>query len=414
MLLTIQSLIGLFVLLGIAWLLSENRHAIAYRQLTIALLIHMSLALLLLHWSAARDLFLLLNQVVLAIEAATRAGTSFVFGYLGGGDPPFAVNTPQHQFILALQALPIILVISALSALLYYYRVLPLIVSALSWLLQKTMRVSGVVGLGVAANAFVGMVESPLLVKPYLKHCHRAEVFAIMVAGMATIAGTMMVLYANILTPVFDNALGHILTASLLNLFASLIMAQLLLPMTETRCNQSIELPVTAYSAIDAIVRGTTDGVRLLVNVVALLLVLVALVHLANQLLTLLPFAKPLTVQGLLGILLAPFTLLLGIPWAETTTAGELMGIKIVLNEFLAYLALLNLPDNALSERSQLIMLYALCGFANIGSLGIMLGGLIAMVPEQRDQIIALGVKSLVAGLLATSLTATVVGLFWR
>lgn len=353
-----QSVFGISGLLLLAWLFSENRAAIPYRQLAIALLIHLILAVMLLKLPWAREVFLLLNQVVLAIANATNAGTQFIFGYLGGAPAPFDITQPQNQFILALQALPIILVMSALSALLYYFRILPLIVGGLSWLLQKTLRVSGVVGLGVAANAFVGMVEAPLLVKPYLRYCNRAEIFAIMVAGMATIAGTMMVLYANLLGAVLDNALGHILTASLLNLFASLIIAQLLIPNTEPQNEQQITLPNTAYSAIDAIVKGTTDGVRLLVNVIALLLVLVALVKLGNQLLAALPIEPAVTIEGILGWLLAPFTFLLGIPLAELTTAGELMGIKIVLNEFLAYLALSGLPADALSPRSQLIMLY--------------------------------------------------------
>ncbi len=406
-----QSVFGISGLLLLAWLFSENRTAIPYRQLGIALFIHVILAVILLKLPWAREVFLLLNQVVLAIANATNAGTQFIFGYLGGAPAPFDITQPQNQFILALQALPIILVMSALSALLYYFRILPVIVGGLSWLLQKSLRVSGVVGLGVAANAFVGMVEAPLLVKPYLRYCNRAEIFAIMVAGMATIAGTMMVLYANLLGAVLDNALGHILTASLLNLFACLIISQLLIPNTEPQTEQQITLPNTAYSAIDAIVRGTTDGVRLLVNIVALLLVLVALVKLGNQLLAALPIEPAITIEGVLGWLLAPFTFLLGIPLSELTTVGELMGIKIVLNEFLAYLALSDLPAEALSPRSQLIMLYALCGFANIGSLGIMLGGLIAMVPEKRDVIVGLGVKSVFAGVLTTALTAAVVGL---
>jgi len=408
-----QGLIGLLVILLIAYALSEARTAVRLKPIVIAVAIHFVLAVIFLKLPVFNDIFLWLNQMVLALEAATTAGTSFVFGYLGGGSAPFEIQNEAAMFILGIKALPLILVISALSYLLYYYRVLPAIVKVFSYLLQKSLGVSGSVGLSAAANAFVGMVEAPLLIKPYLKQMTRGEIFAVMVAGMSTIAGTMMVLYATILSSKLDGAMGHILTASVLNVFSALIISMLMIPHQHDPKNDLIELPKIAYSAMDAIVKGTTDGVKLLINIIAMLIVLVALVSLANQILLLLPeyHQQPITLQGIFGVIMAPLMFLIGIPYSEIFTAGSLMGTKVVLNEFLAYLDLLNLPADALSERSQLIMIYAMCGFANIGSLGIMIGGLTAMSPERRDDIISLGIKSILAGVLATCFTATVVGL---
>lgn len=409
----LQSIFGLLVLLGVAYFLSEKPKAIQYRPILIALLIHIVLAVMLLKIPLFQNAFLMLNNVVLVLDHASTAGTSFVFGYLGGGDAPFSEIKPQHSFILAFKALPIILFISALSALLYHLRILPFIVKVMSFFLQKTIGVSGSVGLGVSANAFVGMVEAPLLIKPYLTQRTRGELFAIMVAGMATIAGTVLVLYANILSDKVDNSLGHILSASILNLFSALAISLFMVPHETDNQNEQVDLPPMAVSVMDAIVQGTMDGIKLLVSIVALLFVLVALVELINQILTLFPpvFGQPLTLQTIFGWLAAPLTFCLGIPLDEVFTAGALMGTKIVLNELIAYLNLLQLPTGALQERSQIIMLYALCGFANIGSLGIMLGGLTAMAPQRRDDIISLGWKSVLAGVLATSVTACIVGM---
>jgi CNT family concentrative nucleoside transporter len=411
--LMIQGIVGLFVILLIAYTLSEARTAIRLKSIVIAVAIHFVLAVIFLKLPIFKDIFLWLNQLVLGLDAATTTGTSFVFGYLGGGSAPFKIQNEAAMFILGFRALPLVLVISALSYLLYYYRVLPAIVKVFSYLLQKSLGISGTVGLGAAANAFVGMVEAPLLIRPYLKRMTRGEIFAIMVAGMSTIAGTMMVLYATILSSKVDGAMGHILTASVLNVFSALIISMLMIPHQHDPETDSVELPKMAYSAMDAIVKGTTDGVKLLINIIAMLIVLVALVSLANQVLLLLPEynQQPITLQGIFGVIMAPLTFLIGIPYSEIFTAGSLMGTKVVLNELLAYLDLMNLPADALSERSKLIMIYAMCGFANIGSLGIMIGGLTAMSPERRDDIISLGVKSILAGVLATCFTAAVVGL---
>lgn len=412
---TIQSLFGLFTILLIAYAFSEARKAILFKPIFIAVLIHFVLAIIFLKLPVFQELFGSLNEVVRVLDTATTAGTRFVFGYLGGGAAPFEIETGKEglTFIFAFKALPLVLVISALSYLLYYYRILPAVVQAFSYLLQKSLGVSGSVGLSAAANAFIGMVEAPLLIKPYLKKMTRGEIFAVMVAGMSTIAGTMMVLYATILSATFPDAMGHILTASFLNVISALIIAMLMIPHQNEQAADKVELPKMAESAMDAIVTGTSEGVKLLINIIAMLIVLVALVSLANQLLLFLPEInnQPITLQRILGVIMAPVTFLIGIPVSEIFTTGSLMGTKIILNEFLAYIDLSQLPAGALQERSKIIMIYAMCGFANIGSLGIMIGGLTAMSPEKRDDIISLGVKSIFAGVLATCFTATVVGL---
>ncbi|RKZ47823.1 MAG: nucleoside:proton symporter [Candidatus Parabeggiatoa sp. nov. 3] len=411
----IQSLFGLVAILLIAYAFSEAKKAIEFKSLLIGVLIHFTLAVLFLKLPLFQQMFLGLNQVVLLLDSATTAGTAFVFGYLGGGPAPFEITDQGAMFNLTFKALPLILVISALSYLLYYYRILPAVVQFFSYLLQKSLGVGGSVGLGAAANAFMGMVEAPLLIKPYLKNMTRGEIFAVMVAGMSTIAGTMMILYAHILSAKFPDAMGHILTASLLNVISALIISMLIVPFQQDSSNEKIVLPKMAHSAMDAIVKGTTDGVKLLINIIAMLIVLVALVELVNQILQLLPQVqdKPITLQSILGLIMAPLMFLIGIPYSEIFTAGSLMGTKVILNEFLAYLQLLNLPADALQDRSKIIMIYAMCGFANIGSLGIMIGGLTAMSPEKRDDIISLGIKSIFAGVLATCFTATVVGIIY-
>jgi CNT family concentrative nucleoside transporter len=409
----LQPLLGLIALTLLAWLLSEDRSKFPWKLAFTGIASQLLLALILLKLPAAQDIFLALNRAMLAIQDATAAGTQFVFGYLGGGEPPFETRAGTSSFVLAFQALPIILLMSALSALLFHWQVLPLLVRGFSWALQRTLGIGGALGLSSAANVFVGMVEAPLLIRPYLERLSRAELFAVMTVGMATVAGTMMGLYASVLTPVLPDAMGHILTASLISAPAAVVLALILVPPRQRVTEGELRDVYTDGNAMDAITRGTLDGLRLLANIVAMLVVLVALVHLVNQFLGLLPDVaeSPITLQRVLGGLMAPLMWLIGIPWAEATTAGSLMGTKTVLNEFIAYLDLAALPSSALSERSRLILTYAMCGFANLGSLGIMIGGMGAMAPSRRDEIVALGMKSIMAGTLATCMTGAVVAL---
>ena len=408
----LQSLLGFCVLLVIAWAISENRSRFAWRTLAAGVLLQFLLAALFLKIPLFKHVFLALNRAVNAIEQATQGGTAFVFGYLGGGAVPYTETHPEAGFVLAFRALPLILVVSALSSLLFYWRVLPLIVKAFSKLLEKAMGIGGAVGLSAAANVFVGMVEAPLFVRPYLAQMSRCELFITMSCGMATIAGTVMVLYASIIGPVVPDAMGHILIASIVSAPAAIVVSVLMVPPERAMTAGELMPPQAARSSMDAVTQGTAQGVTLLINVVAMLVVLVALVHLANQILALLPHAdgRVFTLQGILGWLMAPVVWLVGVPWSEAQTAGALMGTKTVLNELVAYLDLAHLSDAELSPRSRLLMTYALCGFANPGSLGILIGGMGAMVPERRDEIVALGGKSIVAGTLATCLTGAVVG----
>lgn len=411
----LRGLLGIVVLLLIAWLLSENRRQVCWRPVAAGIALQFLLALLLLKVTLFQDFFLLLNSLALALEQATMAGTSVVFGFLGGGALPYAETAPGASFVLACRALPLVLVISALSSLLFYWRVLPRLVALFSRLLEKSLHIGGALGVGAAANVFVGMVEAPLCVRPYLQKMTRSELFALMVCGMSTIAGTVLVLYASILSSAIPDALGHILTASLMSAPAAIVVAQLLVPqLGESTAAGSIQLN-RATSSMDAITRGTLEGVKLLLNIIAMLIVLVALVALCNQLLGLLPElgGQPVSLQRLFGYVAAPLVWLIGIPWSEALVAGGLLGSKTVLNEFVAYLELAALDPQALSPRSRLIMIYAMCGFANFGSLGIMLGGMGTMVPERRDEIVSLGMKSILAGVMATCMTGAVVGCFY-
>jgi CNT family concentrative nucleoside transporter len=371
------------------------------------------LGVVLLKLPAFQNAFLSLNKVILALEESTAAGTRVVFGYLGGGTPPYDEITPGESYIFAFRGLPLILIMSALSSLLFFWKILPLVVRGFSWVLQRTMRIGGAEGVGVAANIFVGMVEAPLLVRPYLKNMTRSEIFSLMTCGMATIAGTVMILYASFLQGVIDNALGHILTASIISAPAAITIAKIMVPETESVTTGKLIPPVEAKSSMDAITKGTVQGVHLLVSVAAMIIVLVALVHLVNVILGIIPDAGggPITLQRMLGWIMAPVVWLMGIPWRDSAVAGSLMGTKTVLNELIAYLDMARMGGEVLEPRSRTILMYAMCGFANPGSLGIMIGGLGAMAPERREEIVSLGIRSILAGTLATCMTGAVVGM---
>jgi concentrative nucleoside transporter, CNT family len=409
----LQGAAGIVVFGLLALALSENRRCIGIKTVLIGIGLQFALGFLLLKLPLFRAFFLLLNRLVLSIEESTTAGTAFVFGYLGGGPLPFDEKIAGADFILAFRALPLVLVVSALSALLFYWKILPPVVRAFSWALRKTMGVGGAEGLGVSANVFVGMVEAPLFIRPYLQQMTRSELFSLMTCGMATIAGTVMVLYAGILSRTVPDVMGHILTASIISVPAAMAISKIMVPETGDLTSGVLLAPEAASSAMDAVTRGTLAGVKLVINIAAMLVVLVALVHLLNLMLGLLPHwhDRAVTLQRILGLIMAPVTWLMGIPWAETATAGAVMGTKTVLNEFIAYLDLSRLPESALSARSKLILTYALCGFANPGSLGILIGGLGTMAPERRQEIVSLGWRSIVGGTLATCMTGAVVGI---
>jgi len=410
-----RGFIGLSLLLLAAWTLSENKRRFPRRVVLSGLAAQFALALLFFKFPFFQHLFLKLNVVVDALRESTEEGTKFVFGYLGGGDAPFEMKYPQSSFVLAFRVLPLILVVSALSALLFHWRVLPWVVRSAGHALRKTMGIGGALGIGVAANIFLGMVEAPLMVAPYIRKMSRSELFALMVSGMATIAGTVLFLYAVILGKTVPNALGNILVASIISAPASILVAFLMVPPEKEAegTEGDLSAAIDYRSSMDAIVSGVETGVKLLINIVAMLMVLVALVALANIILRAFPSVggAPLTLQRMLGWAMAPVMWLIGIPWGEAATAGRLMGVKTVLNEMIAYIDMANLPEGALSERARIIMTYAMCGFANFGSLGIMIGGLNSIAPERRDEILSLGLKSIVAGTIATLMTGAVAGI---
>ncbi len=409
----LHGILGLLGLLFIAWIFSENRWHIPLRIVIAGVALQIGLALLFLKVPLATSAFLLLNDGVGALQKATDTGTALVFGYLGGGPLPFAETQPGASFILAFRAFPLVLVISALASLLLYWGILQRIVGALAFALRRTLGIGGALALGGAVHIFVGMIEAPLLVRPYLNTMSRGELFALMSCGMAGIAGTVMVIYAGLIGPVIPDALGHILIASVISTPAALAVAALMVPFTpDPKESGELSLPDPPASTMEAIVLGTNDGIGILVAIIATLIVLVALVSLVNLALGMLPHdGEPITLQRIFAYGFWPILWLVGIPEPDLGTASALMGTKTVLNEFVAYLNFAQLPADALSPRSRLIMTYALCGFANFGSLGILVGGMTAMAPERKHEIVSLGLRSILSGTLATSMSGAVIGM---
>ncbi len=408
-----RGLLGLAALLAIAWALSEDRRRIPWRTVIAGVVLQWALALLLIYFPPANAAIFLLNDGATALQNATQTGTRFLFGYLGGPPLPFAETQPGTSFILAFQALPLVLTISALASLLFHWGVLQRITAAFAWLLRRAMGIGGALALGAAVHVFVGMIEAPLLVRPYLARMQRGELFALMTCGMAGVAGTVMVIYASFLAPLVPNALGNILIASLISTPAGLAVAALLVPFGPAEAaEERLVIKDPPLSALDALVKGTIDGVPVLVGIVATLLVAVAFVALINAALGMLPHwgDAAVTLQRIFAWPFRPVMWLIGLPWSEAGTAATLMGTKTVLNEFVAYVDFSALPPDTFTPRSRLILTYALCGFANFGSLGIVIGGLGVMVPERRHEVVALGMRSILSGTLATCMSGAIAG----
>ncbi len=407
----LQSALGLCVFIAIAWALSENRRAFPWQTVVVGLGLQIVLAAALLGIPAMREALLSLNVIVDAIQSATAKGSSFVFGYTGGGTPPFEVKNPNAMVTIAFTVLPIVLVMSALSALLWHWRVLPVVVKGFALALERSMKIGGALGVGCASNIFLGMIEAPMLIKPYLEKMTRSELFTLFTCGLANVAGTVLVLFATVIEPVVPGALGHIIVASLLSLPASILLAKVMIPGDETTPANlgSVRL---YRSTMDAVATGAEDGMKMYLNIIAMLVVMISLVALANIILGNIEIAgSPLSFERVLGWAFAPIVWLIGVPWADAATAGSLMGTKTVLNEFIAYLNLAALPPDALSERSKLLMVYAMCGFANLGSVGMMIAGVSALAPSRREEIVQLSLWSIIPGTLSTCMTAAVVGL---
>jgi len=412
MLLHLQSLLGIIVILTLAWVVSENRRAFPVRTVVAGLSMQVILALLLLKVPVARDALFALNGVVTALTDATRAGTSFVFGLVGGGDPPFAVTNPKGMVSFAFGVLPLIIVISALSALLWHWRILSVVVKGIAYVLRKLLGIGGAVGLGGGATVFLGNVEGLLVIRPYLGRLNRAELFIMFTVGMSVVAGTVFVLYATILSPVLPGALGHILIASMMSLFGAIVVARIMIP-GDAATDTAVESEMKYRSSMDAVSHGTEVGLKIYWQIIAMLIVVVALVALANSILINLPmlWGSPITLQRVFGWLFAPVVWLYGVPWREAGIAGGLLGTKTILNELISYMNLANLPAGSLDPRATLIMVYAMCGFANFSSVGIVIAGMSAMEPDRRDTVVPLVMRSLLAGTMASGLSGCMIGL---
>lgn len=415
----LRGVIGIAVLMGLAWGLSEDRcgHP-CWRWIAGALAIQGLLAVLIVRvpfvWAAVG----LVNNAVSAVEAATLKGSAYMFGYLGGADLPFALRDgAQPPLVIAFQILPLVIVFSALSALLWHWGVLRWMVNGLSFLLRRSLGVSGVVGLSGGASVFLGVVEAPLVTRAYFARVSRSELFQIMTLTMATISGAILILYATTLRAVLPDAVGHMISASLISLPAALLIARLMVPPGDDDAATEVDAEDTGLKyegSIDAIVKGTMDGMQLFLAVIAVIITVFALVALADMALaaTSLEVAgEPLTLKRIMGWLLAPLMWLIGVPWAEAQAAGGLMGTKAVLNEYVAYLELAALPAGTLGPRTMLIVTYALCGVANLASVGLLVSTIGTLAPERRAETAGLGIKSWIAGNLVSAMTGAWIGL---
>ena len=412
----LQPTIGFFALLFLGAIFSENIKAIKLKYVVSGVLIQLILALLLLKVDLVGSFFEYLSDGVMVLKAANDYGTGFVFGYLADGAPnaPFDITNPGGTFIFAFGGLTLIILMSAISALLWHWRVIPVIVNALSVLFKKPLNVGGPIGLGATANVFLGQVEAPLLVRPYLSLMTRHELLILMTVGMSTIAGSVMVVYTTMLTPIYGSGLiGHFLTASLISVPAGIMFANMMIPSEVKTDFPEGDSSKMYTSTVDALTQGTKNGLEIFLSVIAMLIVVMALVFLVNSILGIFPDVNgsAITIERILGFIFAPLAWFMGIPWEESLMAGQLLGVKTALNEFVAYLYLSDSETYNLSEKSRLIMLYALCGFANFSSVGILLSGMSAMVPERRDDLISVTGKALWAALLASCMTGFIVGI---
>ena len=412
-LLNLQSLLGLVVIIAVCWALSENRRLFPWRLAIGAVAVQAALILATFAIPGSQVVLDGVNNAVKGLELATEEGTKFVFGYLAGGDQPYAVANEGALFTFAFKVLPLILVISALSALLWHWKILKWITLGFGFLFQRTMGLGGASALAVAANVFLGMIESPIVIRAYLDKLTRSEVFLMMVVGLATVAGSTMVAYATILAHVLPNAAGHVLVASIVSAPAGVLLARVIVPETDKQAVQKIsyDSALKYDSAIDAISKGTSDGLMVVLNISAVLIVFVALVALVNVMLSgFVVYGEPLTVERILGVVFTPLAWLAGVDAKEAGQAGKLLGVKLTLTEFKAFIELGKIPLGDMSERTRMLMTYALCGFANIGSVGITVTGLSVLMPDRREEVLSLIWKALFAGFLATLMSAAVVG----
>ena len=414
----LQIIIGFIGLICIAVPFSQNKSSINYRHIVAAIFLQIVLAFALLKIPFIVQIFAYLSEGVTALQAATQEGAEFVFGYLSNSSTsPFESSGTGNSMIFAFQILPLIIVISSLSALLWFWNILPLIIRAISKIFEKLFNIGGPIGLGATANIIMGQVEAPLLVRPYLSKMTEKELLILMTAGMSTVSGSIMIALVSMLAPQFPdvNLIQHLVSASILSIPAAIMYANIMIPSSEVTNFDGNSVPKVYDSSMDAITRGTRDGLDICLNVGAILIAFIALVSLLNSILGILGGwigISDLSLQLILGYIFFPIVWLMGVPLSETLASAELLGVKTALNEFVAYGALANLETGVLSDRSKLITLYALCGFANFSSVGILVSGISAMAPERKNDLIKVSVKALIGATLASCMTGLVIGIF--
>ncbi|MDB3948100.1 Na+-dependent nucleoside transporter [Gammaproteobacteria bacterium] len=414
----LQIIIGFVGLVCIAVPFSQNISSINYRHIFAAIILQIVLAFALLKIPFIVQIFAYLSEGVTALQAATQEGAEFVFGYLSNSSTsPFESSGTGNSMIFAFQILPLIIVISSLSALLWFWNILPLIIRAISKIFEKLFNIGGPIGLGATANIIMGQVEAPLLVRPYLSKMSEKELLILMTAGMSTVSGSIMIALVSMLAPQFPdiNLIQHLVSASILSIPAAIMYANIMIPSSEVTNFDGNSVPKVYDSSMDAITRGTRDGLDICLNVGAILIAFIALVSLLNSLLGIFGDwvgISDLSLQLILGYIFFPIVWLMGVPLSETLASAELLGLKTALNEFVAYGALANIEPGALSDRSKLITLYALCGFANFSSVGILVSGISAMAPERKNDLIKVSLKALVGATLASCMTGLVIGIF--
>jgi len=431
--------LGIVVLLGICYLFSNNRKAVNWRLVGGGMLLQIGLAIAILKISFVNKLFSVISRFFVVVLDFTEAGANFVLGSWpdvaqitdGLSGEVFTVGN-----VFAFKILPTIIFFSALSSLLYYLGILQIIIKGFAWVMNRTMNLTGAESLAAAANVFIGQTEAPLVIKPYLEKMTKSEILCLMSGGMATIAGGVFAAYIGFLggdDPVARQEIAtHLLTASIISAPAAIVAAKILFPETEKSKleNRSLDIPrqEVGSNVLDAISRGTTDGLKLAVNVGAMLLVFTAFVSMFNYFLTEIighytglngivetqtdGRLKGFSVEFLLGLLFSPIAWLLGVAWEDSMLVGQLLGVKTTLNEFFAYAELSKVKD-LLSEKSYLIVIYALCGFANFASIGIQIGGISAIAPGQRENLTELGIKALIGGTVACFMTAAIAGMLY-
>ena len=409
----LQIFLGFIGLVALAIPFSDNFKTINYRYVLYGILAQIILAVILLKLPFVVSFFEILGNGVVILQQATQEGANFVFGY-----PPTDSSTPYRSLLetFAFGVLPYIIVMACISAILWYWGVLPFIVNLISRACQKLFNIGGPVGLGAAANIFVGQVEAPLLIRPYVSKLSNKELLILMTAGMATVAGSVMVALIAILESSFinQNLIQHFITASVLSVPAAIMYANIMIPSNTITDFDENKVPKVYNSTMDAVTRGSSDGASIAFSVGTILIAVIALVFIANSILGFVSsqFGFDLSIEIILGYLFAPIAWLMGIPWDEAIIAGELLGIKTTLNEFVAYPGLAALDDGELSERSKLITFYSLCGFANLSSVGILISGITAMAPKRKDDLIKVSLKALVGATLASCMTGLIVGIF--